>query len=133
MRPASWRSPPLCVLTPARVYLAPPAPRWSIHALEASLGVLLSLDFWFCMVVHVCLCVTFWHCERSAAALAAGRSWPGSSFCKVGYRQQWPGEFSSLNVKGIEQQHFWEVCGGCLGAIPRAVFSRFPARLARSS
>jgi hypothetical protein len=28
---------------------------WTIHAFEASLGVLLSLDFWFCMVIHVCL------------------------------------------------------------------------------
>ena len=61
------------------------------------------------MVIHVCLAVTFWHCERSAAAAAAGKKWPGSNFCKVGYRQQWPGEFSSLNVKGIEQVHFWTV------------------------
>jgi len=53
--------------------------------------------------------VTFWHCERSAAALAAGKKWPGSNFCKVGYRQQWPGENSSLNIKGIEQAHFWTV------------------------
>jgi hypothetical protein len=92
------------------------------------------------MVIHVCLAVTFWHCERSAAAAgaclpappptpwglsppltghcprrvlappsAAGKKWQGSNFCKVGYRQQWPGEFSSLNVKGIQQVHFWAV------------------------
>lgn len=42
-------------------------------------------------------------------SLAAGKHWPGSNFCKVGYRQQWPGENSSLNIKGIEQVHFWAV------------------------
>jgi hypothetical protein len=41
------------VLTPGRVRTLP----------QALLTVLLSLDYWFIMIVHVLLCITFWHCE----------------------------------------------------------------------
>ena len=56
------------------------------------------------MVIHVLLCITFWHCESVAAANVAnpGSTPSGGQFCKVGYRQSWPGQFGSANVKTIE-------------------------------
>ena len=59
------------------------------------------------MVIHVLLAVTFWHCESVAASLKAGKPASGAAFCNVGNRQQWPGEFASNNIKGIESTHFW--------------------------
>ncbi len=59
------------------------------------------------MIVHVLLAITFWHCESVAAGAKTGTRMTGASFCKVGYRQSWPGEAQSLNLKGIESTHFW--------------------------
>jgi hypothetical protein len=61
------------------------------------------------MILHVLLCICFWHCEASAAAIIANPAANpvGARFCKVGYRQSWPGEFVSANIKNIDSTHFW--------------------------
>ena len=60
------------------------------------------------MIVHVLLCICFWHCEAIAANNKTGTPpLPGSGFCKVGYRQSWPGESSSNSIKNIDTTHFW--------------------------
>ena len=61
------------------------------------------------MIVHVLLCITFWHCEAIAANSKTGEApLPGAAFCKVGYRQSWPGESSSNSIKNIDTTHFWQ-------------------------
>ena len=42
-----------------------------------------------------------------AASAKTGTRAVGAGFCSVGYRQAWPGEANSLNIKGIETTHFW--------------------------
>ena len=61
------------------------------------------------MIIHVLLCICFWHCEAVAAYQKSGQDTPmrGAGFCKVGYRQSWPGESSSNNIKNIDSTHFW--------------------------
>lgn len=81
---------------------------WTLHARHAMLTVLLSLDYWFLMIIHVLLCITFWHCEAIAANTKTGTPpLPGAAFCKAGYRQSWPGESSSMSIKNIDSTHFW--------------------------
>ena len=61
------------------------------------------------MIIHVLLCITFWHCEAIAANTKTGEApLPGAAFCKVGYRQSWPGESSSNSIKNIDTTHFWQ-------------------------
>ena len=61
------------------------------------------------MIVHVLLCITFWHCEAIAANSKTGTPpLPGAAFCKVGFRQSWPGEFASGSIKNIDTTHFWQ-------------------------
>ena len=60
------------------------------------------------MIIHVLLCICFWHCEAIAAnSKASSTPLPGAGFCKVGYRQSWPGESSSNSIKNIDTTHFW--------------------------
>jgi hypothetical protein len=61
------------------------------------------------MIIHVLLCITFWHCEAIAANTKTGEAaLPGAAFCKVGFRQSWPGESSSNSIKNIDTTHFWQ-------------------------
>ena len=61
------------------------------------------------MIIHVLLCIAFWHCEAIAANSKTGEApLPGAGFCKVGFRQSWPGESSSNSIKNIDTTHFWQ-------------------------
>lgn len=93
-----------------------PTKPWKVlskHGRACLSSVLLSVDYWAMLLIHVMICLAFWYCEAQLKLAqmtnAKAKDVPKNTFCNMGFSFRWPQSTNQSPVKiKVESFHFWQ-------------------------
>lgn len=86
-----------------------PQEPWKVltkHGRHSLSEVLLAIDYWVLICIHVLLAISFWHCEAEAAMSKLNKDTPTGTFCNVGFKFRWP-RTNATPKPNVQSSQFW--------------------------